>query len=249
MAIQNAIVLVAVVAAVGVLVESAKNRIAFLQWGLVGAAAAWVAWTAWKAEAKAEALRKETKTLMPKESRFAGSFAPIDADMYGLRLPGPYKARAIPTPHLLRRPKPFLRALRRVLRIADMTGSTAAATRLVGALEDFFSRADRVIVDPLAPMAFGTLRDARAAALAALQELGFAVPEVRAGPVRAAEAAVIAETTRTMRSLRDRLIASSGDRNAAFARSVAVAAEAAGCDARPLPFDDFSDIAQRTVHV
>jgi hypothetical protein len=230
---------------VGLLVPSARAKGALLQGALVAALVAWVAWTAKRAEDSAKA--REIVTLMPAESRSAGRFAPVDAEMYGLRLPGPYQARSIPTPHLLRRPRALVRAVQRVVRLAAKNGSAAASTRLVGALEDFFTRVDNAManpVDALSHMTFGTLRDGRAAALAALQELGFAVPEVRAGPVRAAERAVVAETTRAMRLLRDHWTA----KPSPLAKGVAVAAEAAGCDARPVPYDDFSEVDRRLVH-
>lgn len=237
---------------VGFMVPSAKARTVLLQATVAGAAVAWVAWAAWKAEEPKRAAMS-VKTLMPSESRSAGMFAPVDAEMYGLRLPDPYRARNIPTPYLLKRPDRFVRAIKRVIRIATLNGSAAAATRLVGALEDFFTRADNEMTlssknNPLSHMTFGTLRDVRAVALAALQEIGFTVPEVRSRAVREAEKAVVSETTRTMRLLRDHLIALAGDKDVAFSQSIAVASREAGCDSVPVPFDDFSDVAMRTVH-
>jgi hypothetical protein len=181
-------------------------------------------------------------------------FAPIDAEMYGLRVPSPLDARSIPTPHLLRRSKSLLRVIRRAIRIGTLNGSSAAAIRLVSALEDFFLRVDDAYertpsLEPLSRMTFETLRDGRSVALSALQEIGLAVPEVRASPIRDAERVVLSETTRAMRLLRDRLIASTGDRTSAYARSISVSASAAGCDSSPVPFDDHDDIDRRTVHV
>lgn len=242
-----AFVAVVIVLAVGALVPSAKAKSVILQGALVSAAVAWVAWATWKADQAEKTKQARTTTLMPAESRSAGRFAPVDAEMYGLRLPGPYQAHSIPTPHLLKRPAPFIRAIKRIVRLGAMNGSVAATTRLVGALEDFFTRSDNAMVrplDPLSHMTFGTLRDGRATALAALQELGLSVPEVRAGAVRSAERAVVVETTRTMRLLRDHWTKVASP----YTRGVAVAAEAAGCDARPVPFDDFTDIAQRAVY-
>jgi len=232
---------------VGFMVPSAKARTVLIQASVAGAAVAWVAWAAWKAEESNTAARS-VKTLLPRESRSAGMFAPVDAEMYGLRLPDPYRANKIPTPHLLKRPDEFVRVVKRVVRIAMMNGSAAAATRLVGALEDFFTRADPSKTNSLSHMTFGTLRDVRAVAMAALQEIGFTVPEVRSRPVREAEKAVVSETTRTMRILRDHLIAMAGDKDVAFSQSIAVASREAGCDSVPVPFDDLSDVDMRIVH-
>lgn len=242
-----AFVAVVLILSTGILVPSARAKSWLLQGALVAALVAWVAWAARKAEDRQDAEQRRISKLLPAESRSAGAFAPIDAEMYGLRLPNPYQAKNVPTPHLLKRPRPFVKAIHRATRLGAKNGSAAASTRLVGALEDFFTRVDNAMAlplpaDPLAHMTFGTLRDGRAAALSALQELGFSVPEVNAKPLRAAERAVVAETTRAMRLLRDHYL-----KKRPGSPWVAVAAEAAGCDARPVPFDDFSDVAQRSV--
>jgi hypothetical protein len=107
-------------------------------------------------------------------------------------------------------------------------------------------------------MAFGTLSDDRAIALAALQELGLTVPEVggAARAVRRAERLVAAETTRCMRELRERLVRAAHDLDPLGAKGSAsgriarimVAAQEAGCDAAPAPYDDRTDVDRRLVH-
>jgi hypothetical protein len=132
-------------------------------------------------------------------------FAPIDSELYTLRVP------LSPELVLQRRPRQALKHLAlhgdlidRVLRAARLgarNGNSGSGSRALASLEDFFARYHRALVsrDPaLASRTLETLRDTRVVALNALTDLTMTVPLALGGPIEAAIERARSETLRCM---------------------------------------------------
>ena len=133
-------------------------------------------------------------------------FAAIDSELYTLRVS--------PRLPLERQPRRALKHLAshgdlidrvlRAARLAARNGSAGSGTRALSALEDFFARYHRSLASDDAALAARTLevlRDTRASALNAINDLTFSVPAALGGPIEAAREAVRKETLRCMATL------------------------------------------------
>lgn len=136
------------------------------------------------------------------------AFAPVDPELYTLRAPAPPDLVHDPRPrrtlrHLALR-GPLLDVVRKAARLGARNGNTASGARAMVALEDFFARYHRALLSKDAEFAartLETLRDTRAVALNAIEDLALTVPLSLGRPVRAASEAARAETLRCMSTL------------------------------------------------
>ena len=138
-------------------------------------------------------------------------FAAVDTELYTLRSLSPaelvlqrHPRRLLP--HLAFR-GPLLSLVRRAARLAARNGNSASGARAMVALEDFFARYHHALLSPdveLAVRSLQTMRDTRATALNALQDLSLTVPIALGGPMRQAAEAARNETQRCMAALADR---------------------------------------------
>ena len=145
------------------------------------------------------------------------SFASIDAELYTLRVPATAEARAawIDAPAASARGQlrnlalrgPLLDLVRRAARLGSRNGNSASGVRAKAALEDFFARYGRAMLSRDASYAARTLdvlRDTRAVALNALNDVSLSVPPSLGRRALRAIDAAREETLRCMTRLAER---------------------------------------------
>jgi hypothetical protein len=138
-------------------------------------------------------------------------FAPVDPELYPLRMPSAFALESDRHPRRLLKNLAFrsggglLRQVRRAARLGSRNGNRGSGARALVALEDFFVRHHHAMLssDPdLVVRSLETMRDDRTTALNALQDLTMTLPY--AEPVRRACEAAREETQRCMAALADR---------------------------------------------
>lgn len=249
---------VVVFISIGIFVNSTNHRITFIKICVVTALIAGLVFMLFSRRGAQISSSTSPKPIFPyrRMPKF-DTYAPVDSEMYGLRVPHAMHTRDMPTPHLDQRPPAFVRLLRRVLTLGSVNGSIAAGTRLVAALEDFFTRIDNLSksieksgsdrLEPLSRMTFGMLSDGRAASLCALQELELAVPRSSLSIILRTKRWILHQTSLEMRNLRDNLIRQSRSRTSAYAHGIMISSEESGCDRRPIPYTH-SFINEHTIY-
>jgi hypothetical protein len=150
----------------------------------------------------------------PVQQKQRPRFAPLDAQLYTLRVPDVATSRAawIDAPeaaargqlrHLALRGR-LMGVVRRAARLGARNGNSTSGVRAMAALEDFFSRYHRALLSSDAEYAartLGTLRDTRAVALNALHDISLSVPIDLGERVLMATDAAREETLRCMSTL------------------------------------------------
>jgi hypothetical protein len=165
----------------------------------------------------------DTSRVKKTPSESPPPFAPLDPELYTLRVPYTPQAKAAwiassddgaarsQLRNLSLRSRGLLVAVRKAARLGSRNGNSASGVRAMAALEDFFSRYHRAVLSSDADFAartLDTLRDTRVVALNALNDVFLTVPAPLGGRVLRAMDTARDETLRCMSTLVSRHAAS-----------------------------------------